>query len=104
IEISGVKPDEIKDLVARLKKDLPGKDTKVIVTVGGPSAGIVFKGTTREGRPGFGIQLAPPAPRAPLPPGADRRGDSLEKKLDSVLRELEALRKELRGSRRPGAP
>jgi hypothetical protein len=103
IEISGVKPDEIKDLVAKLKKDLPGKDTKVIVTVGGPSPTILFKGTTRDGQRGIGIELGPRGPRGPVVPGGERRSDSLEKKLDSVLRELEALRKELRGSRRPGA-
>jgi beta-lactamase regulating signal transducer with metallopeptidase domain len=109
IEISGLsmKPEELKELVDKLEKSLPGKEKRVIVMVGAGGA-VNRVGVVR------GIAVSPPVPKVvlpgvpgrpptpPVPPG-DKRIDSVEKKLDQLLRELEAIRKELRGPRRPGA-
>ncbi len=89
IEISGLsgKSDEITRLARELQKAFPGKSVQVSIQPGG--------------RHGAGTVLYRPvevvrAPKGPFPAG------SIEKKLDALMREMEALRKELRA--RPTPP
>jgi beta-lactamase regulating signal transducer with metallopeptidase domain len=128
IEISGLegKPEELKALVARLEKELPGKERKVIIV---PASAANRSGTYYRAVPA--AQPAPPAPPAlpgaavkpiiPPAPGAiavpkpvielhiereraktppaksESRAEELEKKLDNLLKELSELRQELKG-------
>lgn len=132
IEISGgaMKKEELKELVEKLEKMLPGKDRKVTIHVDGSGdhgkpgqgKGIITIDRDRkrfEQEHGRAI-LAPKRPAAPTPPtppgfpkgppgapaprGDDRRIDSLEKRLDAIMRELESLRKEMRGPAGRGGP
>ncbi len=106
ISVTGLKAEELKELVAKLEKALPGGGKRVIV-IRGEKEGHDDPRIRFWGPDGKAIRVLdrPLAVRPPiaLPPGGDRRIDGLEKKLDAVLRELEALRKEMQG-RRPGAP
>jgi len=112
IEISGVdlKPEDLKKLVEALEKGLPGgKERKVIVlkATGTDRVTWAVPGVPKEGQHApkhefrFEVKpkvVTPPVPVMPPMPGApgDKRVDNLEKKLDAVLRELEALRKAMR--------
>jgi beta-lactamase regulating signal transducer with metallopeptidase domain len=113
IEISGVPgtAEDIAKLVKDLEKAMPGKDRRVIVLQGG-RLHVEPVPAQPGARPaaGAGVRLrvvTPPAtPKTPSP-AAHRHGmpaaqDTLEKRVDALLRELEALRQELK-SRRPGA-
>ncbi len=129
IQISGLdmKPEALNDLVKTLEKSLPGKDKRVIVTVGSES-----KAGTATQRAGakrlYRVERAEadkpvPAPKPPTPPArvtrpgsgadpyrqtlfgtpsSDKRIDGLEKKLDILLRELESIRREMRRAPRGG--
>jgi beta-lactamase regulating signal transducer with metallopeptidase domain len=133
IEIGGLnmKSDELQELVKKLEAVLPGKEKRVVIIAGkdqrvgvGVGAGMGGAYLYRFARPGDtaktpmgGGSAAAPKPAAPgagarfpVPATPGRRGatdqriDSLEKKLDLLLRELEALRKDMRkGGPRGGA-
>jgi beta-lactamase regulating signal transducer with metallopeptidase domain len=107
---------EIVALVKDLEKALGGKDRKVLITVGrrptGGMGGAVIRPGTRPpagARPGEML----PVPRTPANvklPARSRELDTrsaggLEKKVEALLRELEALRRELRDLKsRPPTP
>jgi bla regulator protein BlaR1 len=102
IEISGlnVNAAELKKLAEALEKTLPGKERKVIIL---NPARYKYLTEVRTGeKPTVRtITVAPRTvygepQRVTTAPGA-KGVDSLEKKLDTLLRELEALRKEIRG-------
>jgi hypothetical protein len=119
IEISGLegKPEELKALLERLEKELPGKDRTVIINRGSAPYGLWQLSPAPPARPPAAGGASTPAPRAiTIPPAGVRierapgkpeaRTDELEKKLDNLLKELSELRQELKGRplrNRPGA-
>jgi Skp family chaperone for outer membrane proteins len=110
IEISGLNLDagEWKKLAEALEKTLPGKEKRVIL-LGGPVAvrlAPVAPVTIPGVQVGRVVRPVPVAPEVNLhlggAPAADKRLENLEKTLQAVMRELEALRKDLRGGRGAG--
>jgi len=128
IVISGVEadPKQIEKMVKEIEKIVPGKDSKVMVTrhehKDGKEHGFQFKFKGPEGGAWSGkatqskVEVRPPAvtgpalPMTPRPPqfgGDNKRVEELEKKLDAVIRELESMKKELKGDKeksRKGPP
>jgi beta-lactamase regulating signal transducer with metallopeptidase domain len=110
IEISGLagKPEEIKKLIQQLEKVLPG-DKKRVIILSGQRTGVfaptpqqgqgIFWGGVR-GKPDprlFKPDSTPNFTRNPVDPaGPGPRVESLDKKLDTLLKEIEMLRRELR--------
>jgi hypothetical protein len=80
IEISGLegKPEELRALVARLEKELPGKDHKVLI-LAGPQADA-WRITNQLVRPGAPVEASgwkivkPAAPGTPVDPRTLQRG------------------------------
>jgi hypothetical protein len=126
ITVSGLKEGQLKELIAKLEKALPGDGKRIIVLrdgKGAPGDRVIRIWDAVTGReierrvipPGVPAPILPPGPRkveelwkiVPVRPGGGvgegRRIEDLEKRLDRVLKELEALRKEMQG-RRPGGP
>jgi beta-lactamase regulating signal transducer with metallopeptidase domain len=116
IEIIGLsaKPDELKKLAATLEKMLPGKEKRVLISLGAQPKGIFFR--VEGGRMGDPVlRGAVPVPGAGLPPlpgmlppgphpgaATEKRLDNLEKALQGVIRQLESLRKDIRDGQGTG--
>jgi beta-lactamase regulating signal transducer with metallopeptidase domain len=110
IEISGLQMDakDLKKLAEALEKTLPGKEKRVIILGGNDPRGAILRLERAKGALHlYQKALEAPKPKLPLdalvprsPAPTDKRIESVEKKLDRLLRELETLRKELR----PGGP
>ncbi len=107
IHVSGGKAEEVEALIKKLKEAFGDKrvavdpkraERKVIV--------IGDKDVLRWGVPG----IAPLPPGVPAPPiavvpmPAPPRGKSVEDRIDALLKELDALRKELKATPAPKAP
>jgi hypothetical protein len=116
IEISGLgaKPEDLKKLIQQLEKLLPG-DKKRVIILSGQNTGAMMGGDNaahrrigypvpvEAGRPGLVDRNSNIQWRPMTPPGADARPAALEKRLDSLLQEIETLRRELR-NRQPEKP
>jgi hypothetical protein len=124
IEISGLegKPEELKALISRLEKELPGKVvilaapqaaawrvTNRAVSPGAPVEASGWKIVTPDAKGAKAVPLAVRFPKddkgAVKPPAKEEaRSEALEKKLDGLLKELAELRRELSGLRAKEPP
>jgi hypothetical protein len=115
IEIIGLdeKPEAVKEVIKKLQDAVSGEGRKVIVreVPGDEKGGVRFWSVPGGAKPMIAGQAVPMLPgKAPQPgpmmgagvgrgrSGSDPRVDQLEKKLETLLQELESLRKELKRS------